>query len=245
MTFSMAVSQPYRVMLGSCRDLILREPGQLPGPATTNSLPKHSAGNWERVARDLGSTRRASTLGEQGEGSRSRQTRDNITPVLGHCGTARTVLVAGSTSTGRWDLPTLAGLLWTNSQGSSGPVEVGEWRVTAASSSSSTSRMGGGRGRCPLAQTCTWGCPQECHEPRWHTQPEPGVPRAWSLYPQPSQVQPGTQHLHTRGTGHTVPARTTWHTTPVPSPLRHSQELNTCTQSGQGQPGPPQLAHGT
>lgn len=78
-----------------------------------NSLPKDSPGNQERVAGDLGSTRPASTLGEQGEGSRSRQTQDNITPVLGHYGIARTVLVPGSTSTDNWDLPTLAGLLWT------------------------------------------------------------------------------------------------------------------------------------
>lgn len=119
-----------------------------------NSLPKHSPGNREWVARDLGSTRRASTLGEQGEGSRSRQTRDNITPVLGHYGTARTVLVAGSTSTGSWDLPTLSRLLWTKQPGKLRAGGGGRLVRDSWQQLQQHIPMGGGRGRCPLARPC-------------------------------------------------------------------------------------------
>lgn len=108
--------------------------------------------------------------------------------------------------------------------------------MTAGSSSSSTSQWKVAGEGVPLpdpARCCTTdtrGCP-ECAMSHSGTHgTETGVPRTWSLYTQPSQVQPGTQHLYTHGTGHTVPVGATWHTTLVRSPVRYSQEHNTCTQ---------------
>lgn len=70
------VPEPQRVMLGSCRDLILREPGWLLGAATP-VFPKAVLRTRSQAARDLGSTGRAASPVEQVEGSRSRQTWDN------------------------------------------------------------------------------------------------------------------------------------------------------------------------
>lgn len=201
-------------MLGSCRDLILIEPGWLLGSAT--SLPKHSPGNQERVARDLGSTRPASILGEQGGGSRSRETRENITLVLGHYGIARTVLVAGSTSTGSWDLPTIAGLLCTEQPGKL--TASGGRRLVSDSWQQLQQHipMGTDRGRCPLARPCQvlhHGHP-ECamsHSGTYIT--KTGAPRAWNLYTQPSQVQLGTQHLNTGHWAHSASTHSLAHNT--------------------------------
>lgn len=126
LAFSMAVSEPCRVMLGSCRDLILREPGQLPGPATTvfpNTVLGIRSG-WPGTSAALGEHppwgSRVRAAGPDRHETTSH--RCWVTMALpGQCWwLAVPPQVAGIS-------PPCLGSSGQNSQGRSGPVKAGDW----------------------------------------------------------------------------------------------------------------------
>lgn len=111
---------------------------------------------------------------------------------------------------------------------------------------------GSDRGRCPLARPCQvlhHGHPECAMSHSGTHSTKTGVPRTWNLYTQPSQVQPGTQHLNTHwalgtqcqytqpGTQHlyTAWSGTARNITPVHTLARYSQGHYSCPMAREGQ----------